>query len=386
MKDNKIKVNNKYKHNKINKNRKKRKKGRCRVNKVRLFLVSIIIWVVISIIVFTVISTYKSFTKNKLDSLSKIKIETSSKKDTSNTPSLPDSVTSKQFNLEDEKDTVIDNIDDETDDINNKTKVKDDNLEKKTNVVNNTNKKTVKAIEENDKKSLPTVINNFKSKVIKRSNTNDNEDLGILSIFSRTKNIEQVKLPYTNETDRVYTVFIDPCFGGSENGVTSKNKVKAKDITLDIAKEVNRILSKFDDIKVVMSRTEDKRLSETERIGLVNTSDADLMVSIRVNAQSSDFTATGIETYYSRDNFNSKESYSLAEIVQKSTVNFTNAKKRNVLSTKYPLLTSSNVPSTIVQVGYLTTESEEKKLIDKEYQRKLAEGIAQGILNYIDRH
>lgn len=212
----------------------------------------------------------------------------------------------------------------------------------------------------------------------------------VYNSFSSANNIEETKIKETKSDEIENTnlnktkVFIDASFGGLDNGYITKNGIKAKDITLSIANKINDELAKYDDVEVIMSRTEDINLTCNERVELINNSNSKLAVSIRVNGQSEDFTANGLQCYFNYKNELYKDSFNLADVVQDMTVKYVPTKKRYLVGTSFDILEKSKIPSIIVLAGFLTTPFEEKNLTNEEYQNQLAIGIAQGILNYVD--
>ena len=333
------------KNKNISKNTSKSKKTqkKSKVNKLMLFIFVAGCWIVILSIVIRVMFIYKSFTEDNLN------------KKNNNEYVLTNEI--KQFDLNEES-----NSDDSINVNNNNQSI---NIENRTNLDEGKN-----------------------SNIINKDIANSNENIltKVLNIFTGKNNVEPVTLPVKEKEKKHHTIFIDASFGGSENGYITKNGVKAKDITLTLAKKVNKELSKQTDIDVIMSRMEDIRLSSYERIELINSSNADLMVSIRTNGQSSGFTATGIECYYNEENDYSKESFNLATVVQNMTLDYINARKRYIINANFDILNKSNMPSIIIQTGFITTPSEEKNLTNEKYQDELANGIAQGILHYVDNY
>lgn len=186
-----------------------------------------------------------------------------------------------------------------------------------------------------------------------------------------------------------YTILVDPGHGGKDVGTESsrnveggKNNVYEKDLALDIAKKVASKLSKHNDIQVMITRHDDTFISLLERMELANTSDVDVSVSIHLNAESGGNTATGVETYYRRNaNDGSKE---LAELVQSTIISYVDARDRGIREENYDMVKGVTMPAVLVECGFLTTPEEEEKLKDDKYQEQLAEGIAQGVLSYLD--
>lgn len=73
----------------------------------------------------------------------------------------------------------------------------------------------------------------------------------------------------------------------------------------------------------------------------------------------------------------------LAEALQKSVIAQTNARDRETKSADYVVLTTTKMPSALVEVGFLSDAEERALLGQEEYQEKLAKGIAEAILDYL---
>lgn len=187
-------------------------------------------------------------------------------------------------------------------------------------------------------------------------------------------------------------IVIDASNGGTDKGNTGVNGVLAKDINLSIALKVKNILKRYDDVSVVLTRSKDVNMSTSERIEIVNKSDADFLISIRQNAERHG-KASGIETYVlssesSEDNSNLNSNINgktLAKNVQRSMIMYSDARDRGVLSvSNVDVLKGIKIPGIVVNTGFITHNEEGAKLSDLKYQERIAEGIAQGALYFID--
>lgn len=195
---------------------------------------------------------------------------------------------------------------------------------------------------------------------------------------------EQFDLGDENENkNKKYTVFIDPGHGGNDKGTQSKTSNRyEKDLTLQISKKLANKLAKQKDIQVVVSRTDDTYVSLMDRVNLAKNSSADVLISIHLNAEKNGNTATGIETWYrNKATDGSKE---LAQAVQSTIASYVKVRDRGIIENNFEVLRESNMPAILVECGFLTTPSEEQKIINEKYQEQLTEGIVQGILSYLD--
>lgn len=192
--------------------------------------------------------------------------------------------------------------------------------------------------------------------------------------------------------EKKYTIVLDPGHGGKDPGNIgystkqkgSELKIYEKDICLDVSKKVASVLSKQNDIQVVLTRTEDTYIELQERANFANSQQADVLVSIHMNAEAGGDTAYGVETYYGTGSTN--KSQNLANTVQSTVSSYVNMRDRGVKDSIFQVLMNSNSPSILIECGFITNYKEEQKLLDEKYQNQLAEGIAQGILTFLDEN
>lgn len=214
------------------------------------------------------------------------------------------------------------------------------------------------------------------------------EKTQVSKVSSSSENIEQFNLQDEKKDSigKTYKVFIDPGHGGKDSGsiMTEDKNVLEKDINLQIAKKVASILLKQNDIQVILSRTDDTFIDLTERANMANKQGADVFVSIHLNSFPNVKEASGIETYYTEDD--SYHSEQLATAIQETMVSYVDARDRGIKTDEFKVLKESKMPSVLVEAGFLSHPEEAKKLQNEEYQSELAQGIAQGILTYLDEY
>lgn len=189
-----------------------------------------------------------------------------------------------------------------------------------------------------------------------------------------------------NQTSKEIIV-LDAGHGGYDGGVSGlQSKVKESTINLEIVNLLKGYLES-DGYKVVLTRKKDEALGKTKRsdmkkrIEIINNSRCKLMVSIHVNFYPSKY-RRGIQTF-----FNKKIDEPLAKSLQDSlnyslnqpTVN----RNFSALWGDYYILANSNVPSTIIETGFLSNAEDEKLLLSPEYRMKLAYQIFLGLKGYL---
>lgn len=174
------------------------------------------------------------------------------------------------------------------------------------------------------------------------------------------------------------TVVIDPGHGGTSSGAAYEG-ILEKDLTLPISLKLEALL-KAAGYNVVMTRSTDVYLGLYERADIANSVDADIFVSIHANAFD-DPSVNGLITYYHPSSGRGKR---LAQAIQTPASQATGAKDRGVASADFVVLRETDMCAVLVETGFMTNHDELMKLNDSAYQDKLAQGIAQGIINYLN--
>ena len=174
-------------------------------------------------------------------------------------------------------------------------------------------------------------------------------------------------------------VVVDAGHGGHDSGASVAG-VREKDLNLALALLVQE-KARGKGLRVILTRTTDTYVELVERVRLAERAGAVLYVSIHANYHR-DPRVCGVETWV--DTNASPESVRLAESLQRAVVWATGAKDRGVQrQTLY--LRHTTLPAALVEVGYLSCPAEREKLQDPAYQDRIAEGIVQGILDYLGR-
>ena len=190
---------------------------------------------------------------------------------------------------------------------------------------------------------------------------------------------DDVQVQTEAEAERV--IVIDPGHGGIDSGC-SFGDVMEKDINREIAWAVRRKLINMG-YKVELARKGDDYVDKLDRVEEANRENAILYVSIHQNSCEVDSVA-GIETWYD-DNNTAGDSKRLAKLVQQETVKATRAVGRELVpDSELCVLNKSNMPSCLIETGFLSNKDERGKLSTEEYRDQVAEGIAKGIDLYLN--
>ena len=171
------------------------------------------------------------------------------------------------------------------------------------------------------------------------------------------------------------TVILDPGHGAHDRGAAI-GYVYEKHLALDTARRVEQLL-KQQGLKVIMSRSRDVFIPLQDRSALGNSRRNAIFVSIHYNYNRSG-SGAGAETYY---HFSS--SYMLAAYIQAYLVQRTSMTNRGVKSAGFHVIraTSKN-PAVLVECGFVSNSTERARMMTGEYRKRIAEGIAQGIIAY----
>lgn len=218
-------------------------------------------------------------------------------------------------------------------------------------------------------------------------------------------------------------VVLDAGHGGKDFGAKGTHGLFEKDLNLQLSRQIKKILQKRYHYKVIMTRKNDTFIELKDRGKIANTHNADLFVSIHANAAKRK-SAKGIETYYLGSGSNEQaletaerengdlvhsvaddavqeilaslisttkinDSSRLAAIVQKRlhktmSSKFSGIQNLGVKEGPFFVLHDTNMPSILVEVGFVTNSREGRHLKSKIYQKWLADSIARGIHDYLE--
>lgn len=187
--------------------------------------------------------------------------------------------------------------------------------------------------------------------------------------------------------DAKKVIMLDAGHGGSDPGamgVLNGKTIKEKDLTLSITYKVKAILES-NGYKTSMTRTGDTLPSLAERPQQANSENCALFVSVHINSATAT-EAVGTEVYYSDEN-NGDEygitSHEFADNVLEGMLKYMKSKDRGVRMANWAVTRRANMPAVLLEVGFISNESELSLMCSDDYQNKVARGIAEGIINTI---
>jgi N-acetylmuramoyl-L-alanine amidase len=220
---------------------------------------------------------------------------------------------------------------------------------------------------------------------------------------------------------KIGRIVIDPGHGGHDTGTIGPTGLMEKDLCLDVALRVGKIIQQhLPSAEVVFTRDDDTFIPLERRTEIANQAKADLFISIHANS-SQDRQARGIETYYlnltgssdamevaSRENALSgnavhdlqdivakiarnekiEESKDLAAIVQDSLAKRMESvnrgdRNRGVRKAPFVVLIGADMPSVLAEISFISNPSDEQWLKKPENRQRVADGLYHGIESYL---
>ncbi len=204
---------------------------------------------------------------------------------------------------------------------------------------------------------------------------------------------------YHKKAESFAVVVLDPGHGGQDSGAMAGN-VLEKDLTLDIAQRIDRLLA-AQGVATLLTRAGDSYVSLTDRAQLINRVNDAILISIHFDDGPGP-RVSGVETYFAAyqttgapriaswlpfvqritNNQPNVESQSLAGFIQQQLVAHTQAINRGTKAEQFYVLANARHPAVLIEGGFLTNKDEIAKLTSANYREQLASAISDGILNY----
>jgi N-acetylmuramoyl-L-alanine amidase len=204
-----------------------------------------------------------------------------------------------------------------------------------------------------------------------------------------------------------------------------RHGLQEKDVVLDIALRLRRLIQERLGIRVVMTRTEDVFVPLEERTAIANRAKAEFFISIHVNAAPKS-RATGFETYFLSEKASDsvarasairenlpvdlgglrpteqealkailwdmantlylKESSELAQILLRELDKILKVDNRGVKSAPFFVLMGANMPAVLAEVAFISNAKEERKLKGEAYKDRVAEALYTGVARFKARY
>ncbi len=207
--------------------------------------------------------------------------------------------------------------------------------------------------------------------------------LGYSGQFSGTDFILKIRKPViTDEKQPLKNIRIavDAGHGGSERGTTGCLGDREKDVMLEYAKLLEHELKKLG-ADVIMTRKGDDYKDLNERVELANSENALFFISLHGNAlpdgkDPNANSGTGIYYYYN-------QAKPLADDIIKEMTSQLGMKNDKVRQQSFAVVRNTNALSILIEIGYMINPSDNAKMINKDFQKKTAKAIADGIENFL---
>ena len=242
----------------------------------------------------------------------------------------------------------------------------------------------------------------------------------IISSTAKTKNVVIKNIDIEKNKWKFSTIIIDPGHGGKDPGAVGYRGTLEKDIALDVAKRLEKKISKNMKVKTVLTRDEDIFLKLGERTRIANENNGSLFISIHANA-ATDRRASGFETFLIGPNKNeaavrvaarensvlelegvagkkltnedliqatiaqsafASKSEKFAALVQEEIGKRVQGKNRGVKQAGFYVLMGASMPNVLVELGFISNLAEEKKLRSSQYREVLATAIFRALEKY----
>lgn len=237
----------------------------------------------------------------------------------------------------------------------------------------------------------------------------------------QSEDIQKASFTPMNDS-KIKTIVIDPGHGGKDPGAIGRGGLREKDVALDVALRLEKLLKATCNCRVLLTRRTDVFIPLEERTAFANTNDAHLFISIHANSNKKRH-VSGVETYFlsparskdegyvaaqenmmnmesdnedtndlafilydmqSTDKIN--ESSRMAAMVQQALVKGLKPRHRphdhGVKQAMFYVLHGARMPSVLVETSFISNAQEEKLLRSDAYRQEIAEGIAEGVNGY----
>lgn len=176
-----------------------------------------------------------------------------------------------------------------------------------------------------------------------------------------------------------FLIALDAGHGGSATGAYYENTAE-KDLNLSMTRKLDEILRGLG-YRTMLTRSEDVDVGLKRRSVLANEAKADIFVSIHCNASETNHDFQGLYVYHYPG---SVQGAALAQAIQAPACRFTGAVDRGINSANFSVVRESKMPAVLVETGFMTCHEELLRLKDDAYQTRMAQGIAQGIIQYLN--
>ena len=183
-------------------------------------------------------------------------------------------------------------------------------------------------------------------------------------------------------------IVLDPGHGGSDAGAIGPTGVTEKSVSLAVSLKAEKLLTDSG-YKVIMTRTTDIDVAApgvpdaTELQARVDKAppNAELFISVHCNAFSNG-SANGMETFHAPT---AVQGARLARLLNEELARLGGLNNRGVKAARFYVMTHSQCPASVIELGFITNYREEKLLASNDYQQKLAQAITNAVNRYFNQ-
>lgn len=244
-------------------------------------------------------------------------------------------------------------------------------------------------------------------------------------LLKKKKNLHsRIVIDYSLKREKKKTIIIDPGHGGKDSGAIGVFKNLEKNITLKLGLLLKKTFEKETDFRVILTRDKDIFLKLRNRTKIAKKNNADLFISLHAD-YNRNASARGISLYTLSEKASDKEAAALArrenrsdlidgidlsdetsevtsillDLTKRDTLNQSsllvkfliksfkndlNLLQRTHRSAGFAVLKSLDIPSVLLEMGYLSNKKDSRLIISEDYQRKLSNKIVKAVINYFN--
>ena len=181
--------------------------------------------------------------------------------------------------------------------------------------------------------------------------------------------------------DGKIVIIVDPGHGGDDSGSTGKEGVSEKEFAMAMARSIQKA-GERQNIKVILTRTDDKGMNLEERVNLAKRHDADAFISIHTNYDPENTKSSGIECVVSEKNSRSQESKRLAEKIQSEFQTLNGIALNGIKESNFYVLSENSIPAVLLELGYFSNSRDYAYLKDQKNQQQISERIVAAVMQY----
>lgn len=173
------------------------------------------------------------------------------------------------------------------------------------------------------------------------------------------------------------TIAVDAGHGGTNTGAVGITGVAEKNLTLEVAKKLKSLLEKSG-AKVIMTREKEEYFDNKKRITFYRDSLPDILVSFHLNASSDPLSSDGTSTFYRYPGYRNLNAFIHNRMLELGLDDYGNNGSFNFM-----LNSPTEYPNSLVEALFLSNPAEEEKILDPEFQEKIALKIVSGLNDFL---